>query len=310
MLLNSTAAYAPAPADLVKDTDLNGFMADVVEASLKSLMVVHFWSPRSTLCKQLSPVLERLIVAQRGAVRLVRVNIDTNPEIAQQFRIQAVPTVYAMLRGQPVDGFQGAQTETQVKQWLEKLIKATGAAKGMSDPLAEFDAALQEAEQALAAGDWQTAQDMFGDMLGLAPDHAGAYAGVVRSMIAGGHLEPARAMLEATPAAIAQDKALTTARSALELANQAAQAGPVQELSDRLAANPSDQQTRYDLALALLAAQRREEAVEHLLDSIRQQRGWNEEAARKQLVKLFEAFGSTDPLTISGRKRLASILFA
>jgi putative thioredoxin len=305
----NAAPTAPAAIDLVKDTDINGFMADVIDASLQQPVIVQFWSPRSTVCQQLTPVLEKLVLACRGAVRLVRVNSDKEPEIAQQFRIQSVPTVYAMFRGQPVDGFQGARTEPQVKQWLDKVLKTIGAG-GVPDPLADLAPTLEQAEQALAAGDWQTAQDIFGDVLGLAPEHPAAYAGMVRSLLAGGELEAARTLLAATPAGIAKDKAIAAAQAALEVADQAAKAGPVTELAAQVAAHPADHQARFDLALALLAANERELAVEHLLEIVRQQRSWNEEAARQQLVKLFAAFGATDPLTISGRKRLSSLLFA
>lgn len=301
---------APAAVDLVKETSVDTFMQDVVEASLRAVVVLDFWSPRSPACKELMAILEKAVIALKGAVRLVKVNIDTNPEIAQQFRVQAVPTVYAMFQGQPVDGFRGKQTEAQVKQWLERIVKATAGAGGMPNPLAEIEAGLQQAEQALTSGDWQTAQDIFGDILGVAPDNATAYAGVVRSMIAGGAVDQARIMLQDAPAAIAKDKALAAARTALDLADQAAAAGPLQELAAKAAANPADHQARFDYALALVAANQREEAVTELLEIVRRQRSWNEEAARKQLVKLFEAFGATDPVTISGRKRLSSLLFA
>jgi putative thioredoxin len=305
-------AAKPAKAQdqsLVKDVDLNSFMTEVIEASLQSLVIVHFWSPRSVACKQLSPILEKLVSAYKGGVRLVRVDGDTNPEIAEQFRIQTVPTVFAILRGQPVDGFQGARTETQVKQWLERLTKSTGLDAALAGP-PDLTEALQQAEQALAAGDWQMAQDIFSDLLGLEPELAAAYGGLARAMIGGGHLDQAREFLSKAPAAIAKDKALAAAHAALELAELAKQAGPLQELEQRLAKDPADHAVRYDLALALLAAQRREEAVEHLLEIVRRQRNWNEEAARKQLVKLFEAFGPTDPITVQGRKKLSSILFA
>lgn len=308
---SSPQAAPPSTADdLIKDGTVDNFMTDVVEASLKTLVVVDFWSQRSPLCKQLITLLEKEVLALKGAVRLVKVDIDKNPEIAQQFRVQTVPTVYAMFQGQPVDGFRGSQTEPQLKQWLQKIVKATAAMGGAPDPMAEITAALQGAEEMLIAGDWQTAQDIYADILGIAPDSATAYAGVIRSMIAGGHLDHARTMLADAPEAFAKDKALATARTALELADAAVAAGPVQELEQKLAANEADPQARFDLALALVAANRREEAVDHLLDIVRRQRSWNEEAARKQLVKLFEAFGNADPVTVSGRKRLSSLLFA
>lgn len=308
----TVAANNPAPvaADIIKDTGAAEFMLDVIEASTKVPVIVDFWASWCEPCKQLTPVLEKAVRALQGAVRLVKVNIEAHPQLAEQFRVQSIPAVYAFFQGRPVDGFMGSLPDSQVKQWVERIVKATSALTGMANPLAEIDAALQEAEAALIAGDWETAQDVFGDIVGIAPDNAAAYAGVVRCMIAGGHIDQAKTLLSAAPEPIAKDKALTQARTALELAEQTAHVGPTQELGAKVAAAPDDHQARYDLALALLAAGQRAEAVDQLLEIVRRQRSWNEEAARKQLVKLFAAFGTTDPLTIDGRKRLSSILFA
>lgn len=304
------AASTAVPANLVKETSAAHFMTDVIEASMKTPVIVDFWAPWCGPCKQLTPLLEQSVKALRGAVRLVKVDIDAEPQLAAQFRVQSVPAVYAFFHGRPVDGFMGALPESQIKQWIDRIIKATGAATEADSPLAEINAGLQEAESALAAGDWQTAQDIFTDILGFAPDNATAYAGMVRSLIAGGHVEQAKTFLTAAPEGIAKDKALVQARTALELAEQAAQAGPVGELEAKLAASPEDHQLRYDLALALLAKGRRADAVDHLLEIVKRQRNWNEEAARQQLVKLFAAWGVVDPLTVDVRKRLSSILFS
>ncbi len=293
---------------LVCDADINNFMTDVIEASLRQLVILDFWSPRSPMCKQLLVVLEKAVLDLKGVVKLAKVNIDTNPEIAQQFRVQSVPTVYALFQGQPVDGFSGNQTEAQIQKWLQRIVKATGGKA--PDMKAGLDEALKQAETALSGGDWETAQDIYSDILGLVPEHAAAYAGHVRCLIAAGQIDDARAMLAAAPEAIAKDKALDAARSALELADQAAAAGPLPELMAKVEANPADHQARFDLALALVAAGQREAAVDHLLEIVRRQRNWNEEAARKQLVKLFEAFGAADPVTVNGRRQLSSILFA
>lgn len=310
-MLTLATQNAPAlPPDLIKETGVTGFMADVIEASRQTLIVVDFWAPWCEPCKQLTPILEKMVRAMQGAVRLVKVNIEAHPQLAAQFQVQSIPAVYAFFQGRPVDGFMGTMPESQIKTWIERIVKATSAMTGASNPLAEITAALQEAETTLGAGDWQTAQDIFGDILGIAPDNAVAYAGVARSMIAGGHIEQAKTLLSAAPEPIAKDKAMAQAHSALELAEQAAQAGPTQELAAQVAAAPDDHQARYDLALGLLAAGQRAEAVDHLLEIVRRQRSWNDEAARLQLVKLFAAFGPMDPLTVDARKRLSRILFA
>ncbi len=307
--LPRAATTPPAPTGgLICDADINNFMPEVIEASLRQPVILDFWSPRSPMCKQLLAVLEKAVLALKGAVKLAKVNIDTNPEIAQQFRVQSVPTVYALFQGQPVDGFSGNQTEAQIQKWLQRIVKATGGKA--PDMQAGVDEALKQAETALSGGDWQTAQDIFSDILGLVPENAVAYAGLARCLIAAGQPEDARAMLTDAPEAIKNDKALAAARSALELADQAAKAGPVVELEVKVTANPADHQARFDLALALVAAGQRETAVNHLLEIVRRQRNWNEEAARKQLVKLFEAFGATDPVTVNGRRQLSSILFS
>ena len=305
----AAAAVPPAASSaLVIDANVNNFMTEVIEASLRQPVILDFWSPRSPMCKQLLTVLEKAVQDLKGAVKLAKVNIDTNPEIAQQFRVQSVPTVYALFQGQPVDGFSGSQTEPQIQKWLQRIVKATGGAAAGQQP--GVDEALKQAEAALAGNDWQTAQDLYSDILGLMPESAVAYAGLARCLIAAGQIEDARAMLTDAPEAIKTDKALEAARSALELADQAAAAGPVTELAVKVESNPTDHQARFDLALALVAAGQREGAVEHLLEIVRRQRNWNEEAARKQLVKLFEAFGATDPVTVNGRRQLSSILFA
>lgn len=310
MLTVTAMPTTPLPTDLVKDTDYNGFMRDVIEASMAAPVIVDFWAPWCQPCKQLTPVLEKIVKSMQGAVRMVKIDIDANPEIATQFRIQSVPAIFAFFQGRPVDGFMGSMPEPQIRQWIDRILQAAGGAAGIPNPMAEIDAALKQAEEHLSVEAWQEAQEIFSDILGVIPEHAAAYAGMIRSMIAGGHTEQAKVMLAAAPQAVAKDKAMDQARAAIELAEQAAQAGPVQELVARVEAQPGDHQARYDLALALLAAGRRAESVDHLLDIVKRERHWNEEAARKQLVKLFETFGHTDPLTIEARKRLSSILFA
>jgi putative thioredoxin len=299
-------------ADPVKDVGLATFMADVIEASRAKIVVVDFWAPWCGPCKQLGPALEKLVRSYKGAVTLAKIDIDKNPEIAQQMQIQSIPAVFAFFQGRPIDGFMGALPEAQLKSWLERLIKATGEVSA-DGPVGGLDAALKQADEYMASGDTATAQAVYADILDQEPAHAVAYAGLLRCFIAQGDVAQAKRMLESAPAEIVKDKAFEPVRTALELAEQAGQAGKsggVAELSAKVAQNPSDYQARFDLALAHYAQGQKEQAVDQLLEIVRRDRKWNEDAARKQLVKFFEAFGPVDPVTISARKRLSSILFA
>lgn len=303
----SRNADAAAAAEAVPEVDLANFVAEVIEGSREHIVVVDFYTPRSPQSKQFSPVLEKAVRATKGVMRLVKTNIDNSPEIAQQLRIQSVPAVFAFFRGQPVDGFMGAVPEAQIKSWLERLIKAVGAEVPGAGGL---ETALAQAAEFLAKGDTPTAQSIYTDILDMEPANAVAYAGLLRCFIALGDVVQAKQMLEKAPPEIAKDKALDAVRTAIELAEQAGKSGSAAELEAKLAANPADHEARFDLALAHYAAGQKEQAIEQLLELVRRNRAWNDGAARKQLVKLFEAFGPTDPLTIASRKRLSSILFA
>ena len=298
-----------APADLVKEVTLANFMTDVLEVSRERPVVVFFHSPRSALCKQMDAPLEKLVRAQKGATRLAKIDIDRNPDIAAQMQVSSVPAVFAFFRGQPVDGFMGPQPEAQISAWLDRLLKATGTApEGGAGGLTT---ALKQAADFLAAGDSDTARSIYADILDMEPMSAEAYAGLLRCVIAQGQLAEARELLTQASPQIAKDKALAAIRTTLELAEQAEKAsGSLTEFTERLQKDPNDHQARFDLALGQYAAGQREDAVDSLLEIVRRNRSWNEDAARKQLVKLFEAFGSTDPLTVASRKKLSSILFA
>lgn len=301
------AANASAANDVIKDGSDRTFMADVIEASRDTPVIVDFWAPWCGPCKQLGPAIEKAVRAAKGAVKLVKIDTDQHPMIAQQLRVQSIPAVYAFFQGRPVDAFVGAQPESQIKAFVERLVKLGGGAGGMDDMLAD---ALEQAREALDAGDVTTASDIYGQILQAVPDNAPAYAGLVRCLIAAGDLDRAKQMIDQAPEAVAKDKDLVAARSAIEVAEQAKKAGPIPELMEKLARDKNDHQARYDLAMALYAAGKRESAMDELLELVRRDRAWNEEAARKQLVKLFEAFGPKDPLTLSGRRRLSSILFS
>ncbi len=303
----------PAVAnDLIKEGSDRTFMVDVVEASRSVPVIVDFWATWCGPCKQLGPALEKLVRAGKGAVRLVKIDIDRNPAVAGQLRVQSIPAVYAFFQGRPVDFFVGALPESQIKAFVDRLLKlasgaGAGAGLGEGDGL---DEAVAEAQGFLEQGDAATAGEIFQEVLAHEPGHGGAFAGLVRCLIATGDLKRARQMLDKPPEGLAADKALVAVRAALEVAEQGLAVGPVRELQAKVAASPDDLQVRFDLALALVGEGRREEAVDALLEIVRRNREWNEQQARKQLVKLFEAFGGADPLTISARRRLSSILFS
>jgi putative thioredoxin len=302
-------ANGAAAAAAVKDSDTEHFMADVIEASNEVPVIVDFWATWCGPCKQLGPQLEKAVKETKGAVRLVKIDVDKNQELAAQMRVQSIPAVYAFHRGRPVDGFVGALQESQIKAFVQRLVKQAGA--GTTAGPSPVEQALEGAETALKAGDAGTASALFGQVLQHEPENAAAAGGLVRALLKGGDPEQARELLDGLAPAIAKDKAIEAARAALELVEQGRKAaGATAELEARLAKDPNDHQARYDLALALYGAGDAEPALDALLEIVRRNRGWNEEAARKQLVKIFEALGPTDPLTLAARRRLSSILFA
>ena len=303
----SASGPPPASDDSVKDVSLSTFKADVLETSKSALVLVAFWATWDTSCKQLVSILENLARASKGTVKLAKVDIDKNQPIAQQMGVQSVPAVFAFYQGRPVDAFAGALPETQVKAWLDQLLKTTGAGGAEK---AGLETAFKQAEDYLAAKDIATARAIYADICDMEPENARAYAGLVRCFLDEGDIQHAREMFDNASAEMAKDKAFDAIRAALELAEQAGEgAGKTKELEVALQKNPADPQTRFDLALAYYGAGRREEAVDLLLDMVKNVRAWNDQAARKQLVKFFEA-SPTDPLTIAARKRLSSILFS
>jgi putative thioredoxin len=293
------AAANPVP---VKDVTEADFMAEVIDASKEIPVIVDFWATWCGPCKTLGPMLESAVAATKGKVRMVKVDVDQNQRIAAQLRIQSIPTVYAFWQGQPVDGFQGAIPASEIKAFVEKLAGLAGDGG--------LGAALDEAEAMLAEGAAADAAEIFAAVLAEEPENARAYGGLARAQIAVGSVDQAEALLAAAPAKIAQTPEVEAARAQIELARQAEKAGPVNDLLARVEANPADPQARFDLALALHAAGRVDEAVDQLLDLFRRNRDWNDGAAKAQLFTIFDALGPTDPLAVSGRRRLSSLIFA
>jgi putative thioredoxin len=287
---------------VVKDTTTQTFVKDVIEESKRQPVLVDFWAPWCGPCKQLGPVLEKAVKAAKGKVKLVKMNIDDHPAIPGQMGIQSIPAVIAFVNGQPADGFMGALPESQVMAFLERLTKERIGGES-KDLLAAADAALAEGDAAAAA-------DMYGQVLAEDNANVQALAGLSRSYVATGALDQAEQTLALVPEAKHNDAAVAAARAALELAEQAKTLGPINELEQKVAANPLDHQARFDLALALNGKGRRAEALGHLIAIVKRDRKWNDDGARKQLVQFFDAWGPADEATIDGRKRLSSILFA
>jgi len=300
------AAAAPgagATSPHIKDSSLETFAVDVLEASREVPVIVDFWAPWCEPCKQLGPALEKVVTAAKGAVKLVKVNIDENQEIARQLRIQSIPTVYAFKNGQPVDGFTGAIPESQLRAFVEQLSGGHGG----HDHAEEV---LTAAEEAFNAGDVGMAAQAYAHVLQDEPGHPKAVAGLARCYLKSGNLERAKTTLQLVRPDGAGDEAIRAVEAELKLREQAAQAGDTAPLRARLDADPNDHQARYDLALALDGKGEREAALDELLDIVRRDRKWNDDAARKHLVTLFEAMGPTDPRTIAARRKLSSILFS
>lgn len=290
-------------ADLIKDVDMKSFASDVIEASKQVPVLVDFWAPWCGPCKQLTPILEKIVREAKGKVRLVKINIDENQQIAAQMRVQSIPAVFAFVNGQPVDGFMGALPESQIKQFIERLGGKGGLAAQIAD-------AIVAARQGFVEGDFAACIDIADQIISVDPTQVEAYGLKARAEMASAALEAAAATLAAVPPEKSNHDEIVSAKAALDLLLNPVDTSEVAKLEAALAENPTDHQLRIDLAIALNGAGEREAATDHLIHIIRKERAWNEEAARKQLVSFFEGWGQKDDATIAARRKLSAVLFA
>jgi putative thioredoxin len=296
----------PAPqaaSDLIKETTTQTFVKDVIEESRRQPVLIDFWAPWCGPCRQLTPILEKVVHAAKGKVKLVKMNIDEHPAIPGQMGIQSIPAVIAFVNGQPADGFMGALPESQVTAFVNKL---TAGMPGEPN-IAEI---LKEAETLLAEGDAANAASVYAEVLSVDATNIAALAGLAKCYATTGAIDQAKQTLAMVPESKRGDAAVKAVQAMIDLTEQASSLGPVTELEQKVAANPLDHQARFDLATALNAAGKRTEATQQLLEIVKRDRKWNEDGARKQLVQFFDAWGATDEATVEGRKRLSTILFS
>ncbi len=291
---------SPAP---VKDITTAEFMTEVVQASAETPVLVDFWAPWCGPCKQLAPALEAAVAATRGKVKLVKMNIDEHPEVAGQMGVQSIPAVFAFVNGKPVDGFMGAKAEGEIREFIARIA-------GNNDEPSQIDLMLEKAAELAEAGHAAEASQIYGQILSVEPQNLKARAGIGRIYLEQGNMEGVKGVLAGLDENQLQDAEISGLQTAMELAEQAEALGDTSELEQAVEAAPQDHDRRLELAVALNAANRREEAADHLLEIIRRQPGWNDDAARVQLLQFFEAWGMTDEATVTARRKLSSMLFS
>ncbi len=294
-------AVSDQASGAVKAVTTQSFPTDVLGESQRRPVIVHFLSKRSESCKSVQAALERAVKGAEGKLGLVTMDIDAHPQVASRLGVRAVPAVYAFDRGQPIDGFTGALPEAQIKGFLERIV---GPMSG------DAEAALAEAEAALADGDIQGAAAIFSAVLEQDPAHLGATAGLVRALVAAGDFETARDLLAQVPPTAVKDKGIGAAQAALDVAEQASGLGDLAELKAKVDVDPDDHQASLDYALGLNGHGKREEAADTLLASMKRDRSWNDAAAKKQLIQFFEVWGLMDPMTLAARRKLSTLLFS
>jgi putative thioredoxin len=303
ILMNSEGTAAPS-ADagaLVVDSDTERFAADVIDASNQVPVLVDFWAEWCGPCKQLGPMLEKLVREYAGAVKLVKINVDENQALAGQLRVQSIPMVYAFKGGRPVDAFTGALPESQLRQFIERITGGGGS---------PVENALEQAKAALDAGDAHGAGQIYSEIFRAEPDNAVAAGGLARSLMAAGDSARAEEFLGTLPDAMQEHQEIAAVRAALDLEKAGSRSGETESLRAAVEADPADHQARFDLALALYGAGDAEAAIDALVEIVKRDREWNEQAARNQLIKIFDALGGTDPVTVAGRRKLSSVLFS
>ena len=295
-----TGTSSGVPADAVKDVTTATFRQDVIADSMRQPVLVDFWAPWCGPCKQLGPLIEKAVASAGGKVKLVKMNIDDHPQIAGQLGIQSIPAVIAFQKGQPIDGFVGALPESQIKGFIERLVGPLG------DPM---QALLDEAGEAEAAGDVETAAAVYAEILSADENNVAALVGLAKIHLGAGELDQAKAVLSMATGSAAGDPAIAAVKAAVDLAEQSAGLGEVDDLKRRVDGDPNDMQARFDLAIAHNGKNMREEATDGLIEIMRRDRGWNDEGARKQLLQFFEAWGPMDKASVAGRRKLSGLLF-